>query len=183
MQRFSRLPNSYSNLAAISQVISRLPIVQKPDFPLCQRLAQAGISLAVWWLRLHASIAGVTVSIPGRGTKILQAAWHSQKKKGIAQADYRIACSQAEPPQFLLRVSEMRSPSLHDVLQNPSTHHSTGQQLSSVDKFGKRVGRDTLPFLRSLLSANKPKAMCAAHLDPDWDKPNVKDIFETVWEV
>ena len=126
-QLLTSLPNSYSNLAAISQVISRLPIVQKPDFPLCERLAQAGISLAVWWLQLHASIAGVTASIPGRGTKILQAAWHSQKKKGIAQADYRIASSQAEPPQFLLWVSEMRSSSLHDVLQNPSTQHTTGQ--------------------------------------------------------
>ena len=33
------------------------------------------------WLRLHASTAGGTDLIPGRGTKIPHAAWCSQKKK------------------------------------------------------------------------------------------------------
>ena len=40
-----------------------------------------GTSLAVQWLGLHASTAGGSGSIPGRGTKILHAAQHSQKKK------------------------------------------------------------------------------------------------------
>ena len=36
-------------------------------------------SLMVQWLRLHASTAGVTHSIPGWGTKIPYALWNSQK--------------------------------------------------------------------------------------------------------
>ena len=36
-------------------------------------------SLAVQWLRLCAFTAGVTGSIPGRGTKIPHATWHGQK--------------------------------------------------------------------------------------------------------
>ena len=40
-----------------------------------------GTSLAVQWLRLHASTAGGTGSIPGCGTKIPHAMWHGQKKK------------------------------------------------------------------------------------------------------
>ena len=39
-----------------------------------------GTSLAVQWLRLHAPSAGGTGSIPGRGSKILCAAGHGQKK-------------------------------------------------------------------------------------------------------
>ena len=38
-----------------------------------------GTSLVVWQLRLHASIAGATGSIPDLGTKILYATWCSQK--------------------------------------------------------------------------------------------------------
>ena len=38
-------------------------------------------SLAVQWLRLHASTARGTGSIPGWGTKITQAAQHGQKQK------------------------------------------------------------------------------------------------------
>ena len=45
------------------------------------RTAGAWTSLAVQWLRLHTSTAGGTDSIPGQGTKIPQATWHSQKKK------------------------------------------------------------------------------------------------------
>ena len=44
----------------------------------------------VKWLRLHASTAGDTGSIPGQGTKILQATQHGQKKKKylILYADF-----------------------------------------------------------------------------------------------
>ena len=35
----------------------------------------------VQWLGLRASTAGGTGSIPGQGTKILQATWRGQKKK------------------------------------------------------------------------------------------------------
>ena len=38
-------------------------------------------SLAVQWLGIHASTAGGTGSIPGRGTKILRSGQCSQKKK------------------------------------------------------------------------------------------------------
>ena len=42
---------------------------------------KAGTSLAVQWLRLHASSAGGCGSIPGRGTKIPHAARRGQKIK------------------------------------------------------------------------------------------------------
>ena len=42
---------------------------------------QPGTSLAVQWLRLHASNAGGTGSIPGQGTKIPHAAWQGQRIK------------------------------------------------------------------------------------------------------
>ena len=38
-------------------------------------------SLEVQWLRLHASVSGSTISIPGWGTKIPHASWCSKKKK------------------------------------------------------------------------------------------------------
>ena len=40
-----------------------------------------GISLVVQWLRLHILNAGATGSIPGWGTKVPHASWHSQKIK------------------------------------------------------------------------------------------------------
>ena len=40
-----------------------------------------GTSLAVQWLGPGAFTAVVLGSVPGWGTKILQAAWHGQKKK------------------------------------------------------------------------------------------------------
>ena len=39
------------------------------------------LKMAVQWLRLHVSNTRGTGSIPGRGTKILQAAWYGQKRK------------------------------------------------------------------------------------------------------
>ena len=47
-----------------------------------------GNSLAVQWLGLGASMAGGPGSIPGWGTKIPQATWHSQRKKEGNLADY-----------------------------------------------------------------------------------------------
>ena len=40
----------------------------------------AGISLAVQWLRLYTSIAGGMGSVPGQGTKIPHASWCGPKK-------------------------------------------------------------------------------------------------------
>ena len=45
------------------------------------KIALAGTSLAVQWLRLCASTAGGMGSIPGQGSKILHTKWHGQKKK------------------------------------------------------------------------------------------------------
>ena len=45
------------------------------------RNVYSGTSLAIQWLRLHASTGGGIGSIPGWETKILHAAWHSQKRK------------------------------------------------------------------------------------------------------
>ena len=45
------------------------------------RKVRGGTSLAVQWLRLHASTAGGAGSIPGTGTKIPRATGYCQKKK------------------------------------------------------------------------------------------------------
>ena len=50
-------------------------------FPLCIEKLYLGTSLAVQWLRLHASNAGAAGSTPGQGTKILHASWRGQIKK------------------------------------------------------------------------------------------------------
>ena len=42
-----------------------------------------GTSLGIQWLRLCTPSAGGLSSIPGRGTKILYAAWHGQKREKI----------------------------------------------------------------------------------------------------
>ena len=44
--------------------------------------AFTGTSLAVQWLRFHTSAAGGMSSIPGQGTKILQAMQYGQKTGG-----------------------------------------------------------------------------------------------------
>ena len=46
-----------------------------------------GTSLAVQWLRLHASNAGGMSSIPGQGTKIPHAEGHGHKKKNLSRGD------------------------------------------------------------------------------------------------
>ena len=51
------------------------------------RLSPIRTSLVVQWLRLCASMAGGTGLIPGWGTKIPHAAWHSQKKKKIRERE------------------------------------------------------------------------------------------------
>ena len=53
-------------------------------------LGTVGISLAVQWLRLHASNAGAEGWIPGWGTKIPHAMWRGQKEKktSISFGDY-----------------------------------------------------------------------------------------------
>ena len=59
-------------------------------------------SLVIQWLRLCASTAGGTDLIPGWGTKILWAMWHSQKKKNYWQyldwwGGSRKVCKLADP--------------------------------------------------------------------------------------
>ena len=60
-----------------------LPFVASRDLSLVcvhgQRMR--GNSLVVQWLGLRASTAGSMRSVPGWGTKILQAMWYDQKKK------------------------------------------------------------------------------------------------------
>ena len=48
-----------------------------------------GNSLAVQWLELCTFTAKGLSSIPGQGTKILQAMWYSFKEKGVKMASYR----------------------------------------------------------------------------------------------
>ena len=49
-----------------------------------------GTPLAVHWLRLDASTAGGMSSIPGWGSKISHAVWHSQKVKKLKQMQKKI---------------------------------------------------------------------------------------------
>ena len=59
---------------------------------MCTRLIMNGAlgnSLAVQWLELCTFTAKGLSSIPGQGTKILQAVWCSFKKKGVKVASYR----------------------------------------------------------------------------------------------
>ena len=49
----------------------------------CQEIHPVGTSLAVQWLKLHASTAGDVGLIPSWGTKIPHAMRHGQKKKEI----------------------------------------------------------------------------------------------------
>ena len=49
------------------------------------QMQKQGNSLVVQRLKLHASTAQGTGSVPGRGTKIMHAAQHSQKKKKDAE--------------------------------------------------------------------------------------------------
>ena len=51
-------------------------------------ISAVGTSLVVQWLRLRASIVAGTGLIPVRGTKILYAAQHGQKKKEEKEALY-----------------------------------------------------------------------------------------------
>ena len=44
------------------------------------KAVRPGTSLEVQWLGLQASTAGAPGSIPGRGTKILQASWEARKQ-------------------------------------------------------------------------------------------------------
>ena len=46
-----------------------------------ERRKLQGDFLAAQWLRLHASSGGGVGSVPGWETKILHAAWYSQKKR------------------------------------------------------------------------------------------------------
>ena len=60
----------------VLQMFSLIPVLLKDTL---------GTSLAVQWLRLQAGGAG---SIPGRGTKILHAVRHSQKKRHFSGSIY-----------------------------------------------------------------------------------------------
>ena len=46
----------------------------------------------VHWLRLHASAAEGTGSIPGQGTKILQAVWYGQEQKQSEKTETKEIC-------------------------------------------------------------------------------------------
>ena len=46
-----------------------------------QKEGSAGASLKVQWLRLCAFTVGDTGSIPGSGTKVPHALWHSQEQQ------------------------------------------------------------------------------------------------------
>ena len=49
-------------------------------YQIVKNTIQGGTSLAIWWLRFHASYARDAGSIPGQETKIPHAIRHSQKK-------------------------------------------------------------------------------------------------------
>ena len=84
-----------------------------------------GNSLAVLWLRFHASTAGGEVSIPGWGTRILHAAQHSQKNK---QTKTKQNKKPKQPAVHrTLRVAKNDPTSCaHTVLRNVGPHHLGG---------------------------------------------------------
>ena len=57
----------------------------------CHEETQVGNSLEVWWLRLHAFTTKGVGSIPGRGTRILQAMRFRKKKEKRKLAGARSA--------------------------------------------------------------------------------------------
>ena len=59
--------------------------VKKPCFRLYKNVGHVGSSLAVQWLRLHASTARGMGLIPGQGAKIPHTMWHGQLKKKKVQ--------------------------------------------------------------------------------------------------
>ena len=56
-------------------------VLSRKTVPSKFKVAKAGTSLVVQWLRLSASTVGGTASNPTGGTKILKTAWCSQNKK------------------------------------------------------------------------------------------------------
>ena len=65
----------------------------------CTRIRRLRTSLAVQWLRLHATTAGGTGSIPGQGTKIPHATWQGQKKKKFKKTQ---CCQEVSSSQLTL---------------------------------------------------------------------------------
>ena len=64
---------------------SRLQLVEQSDteweIKTMYKMCEEGTSLVVQWIRLQASNSGGMGSIPGQGTKILHAVFHSEKFK------------------------------------------------------------------------------------------------------
>ena len=86
-QRCSLLSENSSLLLKLSDAQSHLSFTTLPGWSKMTQLGfgeakqfTKGTSLEVQWLRLCASIAGGTVSIPGWGTEIPHAVWCGPKK-------------------------------------------------------------------------------------------------------
>ena len=68
------------------------------------RMKRQGTSLVGQWLRLRASTAGGTGSIPGQGTRTLRAARCGQKKKKNEKATYEMEKKNVcKPAMYLIR--------------------------------------------------------------------------------
>ena len=66
-------------------------------------------SLAVQWLRLHASTPGGTGSTPGQGTKILHAAWPKRKiKVGSLKRSIKLINFQPEKRE-MTKITDIRN--------------------------------------------------------------------------
>ena len=72
---------------------------EKIDNWVTSKFLNSGTSLAVQWLGPHASTAAGSGSIPGWGTKILYAAWRSQKKFFILYVKDTINRVKRQPTQ------------------------------------------------------------------------------------
>ena len=78
---------------------------------------QLGTSLAVQWLRLHASTAGGADSIPDWGTKFLHAAWCGQKKKKIQLGAQETKCGRELGERLCIKPSHALVPETRGHLE------------------------------------------------------------------
>ena len=92
--------------------------------------ANLGASLAVQWLRRHASIAGGAGLIPGWGTKIPHAAWpKNRRKKKKSKSSYQ---SPVSNPSVVPVALEEKFKILHVTLQTTPRHYSIRLRLADL---------------------------------------------------
>ena len=90
----------------------------------------------VQWLRLHASTAGDTGLIPGQGTKIPHAVWHSQKiKSKLKKICFKLKLLFIEKHHY---ANEMASHKVREVI----TVHLSDKGFAIIHKECLQINRE-----------------------------------------